>query len=418
MPVQVSVIMPVYNMTESVGQSVDSILQQSFSDFELIVIDDASEDGTDTVVRSYKDRQIIFERNSCNVGNYASRNRGMQLAQGKYIAVMDADDIAMPDRLEKQVAYLEEHSDVLAVGSGCISLPGGVLRKGLSSYLEIQLALLNNNCFVHSSLMIRREILLKLNGYNERYYYSADYDLVCRLAAAGKVENLTEPLVGYRSHPFQISVLHKEKQQFFADEIRQKYQMDFINRYKKENQSLVGRAEVAVPSIGQAIAYYTYALYSGDVRYEQKADELLDLVFSVLSAAIPARLDCGLLGITCGMIYMLQNGFIKGDEDEIFEEIDGLLFAELGVLVDKEDFDWYGWLYYLRLRISRRCLLGQEAQKGIFEKNLEFLLDCLIGKIENGQVPDREVLFEIEQFHQSNTYKEKTAYILGANGQE
>lgn len=80
MPVQVSVIMPVYNMTEFVGQSINSILQQSFSDFELIVIDDASEDGTDTVVQSYKDRQIIFERNSCNVGNYASRNRGMQLA--------------------------------------------------------------------------------------------------------------------------------------------------------------------------------------------------------------------------------------------------------------------------------------------------------------------------------------------------
>lgn len=317
----------------------------------------------------------------------------------------------MPDRLEKQVAYLEEHSDVLAVGSGCISLPGGVLRKGLSSYLEIQLALLNNNCFVHSSLMIRREILLKLNGYNERYYYSADYDLVCRLVAAGKVENLTEPLVGYRYHPFQISVLHKEKQQLFADEIRQKYQMDFINRYKKENQSLVGRAEVAVPSIGQAIAYYTYALYSGDVRYEQKADELLDLVFSVLSAAIPARLDCGLLGITCGMIYMLQNGFIKGDEDEIFEEIDGLLFAELGVLVDKEDFDWYGWLYYLRLRISRRCLLGQEVQKGIFEKNLEFLLDCLIGKMKKGCLPDQEVLFEIEQFHKLDICGAKTTYI-------
>ncbi len=410
--------MPVYNMAELVDEAIRSILQQTFFDFEFIIIDDASDDDTSLVLRFYLDERIVLVRNNSNIGNYASRNRGMQLAQGKYIAVMDADDIAMPDRLEKQVAYLEEHSDVLAVGSGCISLPGGVLRKGLSSYLEIQLALLNNNCFVHSSLMIRREILLKLNGYNERYYYSADYDLVCRLVAAGKVENLTEPLVGYRSHPFQISVLHKEKQQLFADEIRQKYQMDFINRYKKENQSLVGRAEVAVPSIGQAIAYYTYALYSGDVRYEQKADELLDLAFSVLSAAIPARLDCGLLGITCGMIYMLQNGFIKGDEDEIFEEIDGLLFAELGVLVDKEDFDWYGWLYYLRLRISRRCLLGQEAQKGIFEKNLEFLLDCLIGKIENGQVPDREVLFEIEQFHQSNTYKEKTAYILGANGQE
>lgn len=416
MAVLVSVIMPVYNMAGFVEDAIDSILQQLFSDLELIVIDDASNDGTDTVLQSYKDRQIVFVRNSHNIGNYPSRNRGMQLAQGKYIAVMDADDIAMPDRLEKQVAYLEEHSDVLAVGSGCITLPGGILRNGISSYREIQLALLSNNCFVHSSLMIRRDILLKLNGYNERYFYSADYDLVCRLAAIGKIENLIEPLVEYRYHPFQISAMHKEKQQLFADEIRLKYQMDFINRYKKEDQSLAGRAEVAVPSIGQAIAYYTYAVYSGEVRYEQKADELLDQVFSVLSAAIPARLDCGLLGITCGMIYMLQNGFIKGDEDEIFEEIDGLLFSELGILVDREDFDWYGWFYYLRLRLSRRCMFGQGSQEGIFEKNLEFLLDCLIGKIEKGWLPDKEVLFEIEQFHKLNICKEKIGYILGANG--
>lgn len=410
--------MPVYNMAEFVDEAIRSILKQTFFNFEFIIMDDASDDGTDLVLRSYLDERIVLIQNDSNIGNYASRNKGMWLARGEYIAVMDADDIAMPDRLEKQVSYLEKHSDVLAVGSGCISLPGGILREGLFSYREIQLALLNNNCFVHSSLMIRKDILLKLNGYNERYYYSADYDLVCRLVAAGKVENLIEPLVGYRYHPFQISVLHKEKQQLFADEIRLKYQIEFINRYKKENQSLVGRAEVAVPVIGQAIAYYTYTLYSGDIRYEQKADELLDQVFSVLSVAIPARLDCGLLGITCGMIYMLQNGFIKGNEDEIFKEIDSLLFGELGVLVDREDFDWYGWLYYFRLRISRRSLFGKGAQKGIFEKNLEFLFDCLIGKIEKDWLPDNEVLFEIEQFHILNISKEKTAYILGVNGKE
>lgn len=82
MAVLVSVIMPVYNMAKFIESAINSIFQQSFSDFELIVIDDASEDGTDAVVQSYKDRQIIFERNSCNVGNYVSRNRGMQLAQG------------------------------------------------------------------------------------------------------------------------------------------------------------------------------------------------------------------------------------------------------------------------------------------------------------------------------------------------
>ena len=93
--------MPVYNMVEFVRAAIDSILQQTFSSFEFIIIDDASDDGTDHVVRSYEDSRIVFVRNCFNIGSYASRNKGMRRARGKYIAVMDADDIAMPERLMK-----------------------------------------------------------------------------------------------------------------------------------------------------------------------------------------------------------------------------------------------------------------------------------------------------------------------------
>lgn len=88
------------NMAEYLGEAIESILPQTFSDFEFVIIDDASRDGVDMVVQSYSDKRIVFAQNYSNAGNYASRNRGMQLAQGKYVAVMDADDITMPDRLE------------------------------------------------------------------------------------------------------------------------------------------------------------------------------------------------------------------------------------------------------------------------------------------------------------------------------
>lgn len=258
MDILVSVIMPVYNMVEFVRAAIDSILQQTFSSFEFIIIDDASDDGTDHVVRSYEDSRIVFVRNCFNIGSYASRNKGMRRARGKYIAVMDADDIAMPERLMKQVDYLEAYPDMLAVGTDCMFVPNGLQKKVVGSYQDILTALLNNNCFVHSSLMIRADVLRLLNGYDERYYYSADYDLFCRLALRGKIENLTEPLILYRWHSSQISVLKRGEQKSYADDIRLKYQLSFVNCYKGGNLAMVEEADLSYPDMGRLICLYIY----------------------------------------------------------------------------------------------------------------------------------------------------------------
>ncbi|WP_279135588.1 glycosyltransferase [Parabacteroides johnsonii] len=413
MPVQVSVIMPVYNMAEFVKEAVESILWQTFSDIEFIIIDDASDDSTSMIINSYQDDRIVLCINDRNVGNYYSRNKGFQIAQGKYIAVMDADDVAMPDRLEKQFAYLEKHSEVLAVGSNCVFMPVGNISKKPSSYREIQLALLGNNCFIHSSLMLRANIFQQLGGYNERYYYSADYDLVCRMAQLGKIEILVDPLIKYRFHSTQITAVYWEKQRSFADEICRNYQMIFINRYKREDQFLVEWAEVAEPHIAQVIAYYTYASYSGNMDYEHMAGELLDQVFEMISEAMPIRLERGMLGITCGLVYLLRNKFVEGEEVVVLEDIDRFLFCKLVCLIGKPDFDWYGWLYYCRIRLS-----DFDSEKNVFCEKLEFLLDGLAKWIIKGGIMNKNVLTEIELLHRQQIFKRKTAYIIGLNRKE
>lgn len=112
-----SVIMPVYNGEAYLHQAIDSILKQTFRDFEFIIIDDASTDGSEKIVNSYEDSRIKFVRNVENLGNYPSRNKGLEIATGRYICVMDADDVAYPNRLDVQYHYLESHSDVQAVGT-------------------------------------------------------------------------------------------------------------------------------------------------------------------------------------------------------------------------------------------------------------------------------------------------------------
>ena len=113
----ISVVMPVYNSDCYLHKSIDSILDQTFVDFEFIIINDGSDDNSENIILSYKDERIIYLKNEYNVGNYLARNIGLKMAKGKYVAIMDADDIAFPNRLARQFMYLEEHKDVKAVGS-------------------------------------------------------------------------------------------------------------------------------------------------------------------------------------------------------------------------------------------------------------------------------------------------------------
>ena len=123
--IDISIIMPVYNEDKYLHAAIDSILSQTFDNFEFIIIDDASTDNSLQIIKSYTDKRIILICNEYNVGNYPSRNKGLEIAVGKYICVMDADDVAYPQRLELQYQYLEACSDLWILGTGLdFSIPG------------------------------------------------------------------------------------------------------------------------------------------------------------------------------------------------------------------------------------------------------------------------------------------------------
>jgi len=324
----VSVIMPVYNVALYVGRAIESILQQTFTDFEFIIIDDGSTDSTWEIVCSYQDDRIIRIQNETNQGNYPSRNRGMKLARGKYIAVMDGDDIAWPERLKKQFNHLETHPHLLAVGSDfeytVESCQGGIPYQPY----EVLVSLLKGYYILHPSLFIRTAVIRSLKGYNESYCYAADYDLTCRIALLGPLEVLPEVLMTYRKHSRQITSKNKEQQAEYALAICKKYQIAFINKYRSGSQQPVKDREVSYHLCGIIIGFYTYARYSGNKHVEQMADDMLEHLF---------KNDCfsrieEVLGIGFGLLYLLRNGFVEGEEDEVLEEID----ERIMVAIEKE----------------------------------------------------------------------------------
>lgn len=218
----VSIVMPVYNVMGYVKESIFSILSQTYSNFEFIIINDGSTDKTVEIIKNIRDDRIIFINHPENKGQYVCRNEGCKLAKGKYICVMDGDDIAMPNRIEKQVEKMENDPLLLAHGTAFTFSNGQACYKP-DNYELIKIKLLFNNMFLHPSLIIRKDILESVGYYNEEYCYASDYDLVCKLALKGCIVNVPDILMQYRVHEKQISSAHYAKQTEYANQIRMDY---------------------------------------------------------------------------------------------------------------------------------------------------------------------------------------------------
>jgi len=204
---KISVIMPAYNAEKYIGEAIDSILNQTFTDFEFIIIDDGSSDGTVAVVKSYDDKRIRFYQNEQNMGVAATLNRGLDLATGEYIARMDSDDISLQERFEKQIYYMDEHP-------GCAVLGGGIelffAKRGqriFSKTTEIlKVDLLFGCCFAHPAVMLRAKYFCR-NGfrYDTHFNKMEDYDLWDRVSQQYDIAALPDVLLRYRIHPNQVT---------------------------------------------------------------------------------------------------------------------------------------------------------------------------------------------------------------------
>ena len=211
MPV-ISVIMPVYNAEKYVGSAIDSILKQTFTDFEFLIFNDGSSDNSKQVIESFKDARIKLYDHTVNSGYVVHLNRGIELAMGKYIARMDADDISMPERFEMQVKFLESHPEVGLCGAWISQFEGKddpgtrVLYHYSADHDEIGVKLLRHNSFAHPVVMIRRSVLIDHGlRYEPDFMPSEDARLWTLLRRYTRLHNIQKVLLYYRKHDNQIS---------------------------------------------------------------------------------------------------------------------------------------------------------------------------------------------------------------------
>ena len=209
--------MPVYNVVDYLSESINSILSQTLADFEYIIIDDGSTDGTTDLLRSFNDPRIKAVFHTTNAGITQRLNEGLHMANGQYIARMDGDDVAMPTRFEKQVTLLEQQPAIGLCGSfvnffGAYSGPGWVTE---TNHERIRVGLLFNNMLCHSSVMLRGALIRHHRiRYSNVYPAAEDYALWVRLSKLTRFAVIPEALVHYRVHDRQVSTNQRTRQLF------------------------------------------------------------------------------------------------------------------------------------------------------------------------------------------------------------
>lgn len=238
--VEISVILPVYNASKYLRKSIESVLNQSFVDFELIIINDASTDDSEEIIKQFTDSRIIYIKNEVNKRLIKTLNLGLSVAKGKYIARMDADDIAIPNRFEMQVSFLNTNQDYVLVGTSVNQIEeNDVFIKRLNYFQkheELVFSLVFFSPFVHPSVMIRKSTLDTHSlQFDENFLHAEDYELWTRLVRFGKVANINEPLLEYRVHQNQISSIYTSEQLKMNEIIQLNYLSEIFKSVDKSH---------------------------------------------------------------------------------------------------------------------------------------------------------------------------------------
>lgn len=238
----ISVVMSMYNSAEYLREAIESILSQTFSDFEFIIIDNASTDNSLSIAKSYKDKRLVIIKNEKNIGLPLSLKRGVDLARGTYIVRMDGDDISLPYRFEKQIKYMSENPEIMISGTWAktVGVKSGYTIKHPTDPDEVKVNLLFRNSLAHPTLIMRREFLVKNNLHyrnsDSNILCAEDFDLYTRAIYFGKISNLNKILLLYRRHEKQMTSEYQETSIFIIKNII-KRQLEYL-RIKPTEEDL------------------------------------------------------------------------------------------------------------------------------------------------------------------------------------
>lgn len=215
----VTILMPVYNGEKYLKEAIESILNQTFTDFTFLIIDDCSTDKSINIIKFYKDKRIKFLINEKNLGISKTLNVGIENANTKYIARMDQDDISLLNRIEEQVNFMEANSDIGICGTWMMAFNTknqSSLKKRPIKNADIKVMLLFQSPIAHPTAMIRRNVFNKNNlRYDASYDGLEDYDMWERMSMVTKMENIPKALLLYRLHPDQLSRTSPSRQEKF-----------------------------------------------------------------------------------------------------------------------------------------------------------------------------------------------------------
>lgn len=255
---RVSVIMSVYNGAHYLEECIQSVLDQSFKDFEFIIINDGSTDNTLNIITRFDDSRIKVLSNQINIGLTKSLNRGLRRAKGEYIARIDADDYCFPYRLSKQAKYLDENFDYIAVGTGVVYVDEKGQRIGAAikplTDAELKFMLLFYSPFVHPTVMFRSSVNETKFFYDEKYAVTQDYALWGKIAEYGKFANIGECLVAFRKSNYKITSLRRFEQ---------------IANHKKISFSHVSKRESNFIADSTSDAWFKLILTDNQLNFKQ-----------------------------------------------------------------------------------------------------------------------------------------------------
>lgn len=283
---RVSVIMPVYNNAQYVQGAIHSILVQTYTDFELIVIDDGSTDGSAYLISQITDPRVRKVYHPQNRGLVSSLNEGLSMATGEYIVRMDSDDLSTPDRLGVQVSFMDQNPSIELSGAAYTTSIGGRPKVNPIHHEEISTWLLFHCCICHPTVIMRNSMVHRLGvQYDNNYPHAEDYELWNRLAPQIQTSNLPINLLFYRLHTSQVSNRFRAIQNDSARKVRQRQFAQLgLQLSDEENQIMLDFMEFKINAgdynnYARALGFANWVLEQNR-KYQVYNQEMLNLAFS------------------------------------------------------------------------------------------------------------------------------------------